>query len=89
LIAIDLLRSLEFKTAFISQEFWLSEEAYRAAQIAPAQSVLVKLLRNMTMSCLDLGPFVFPPRMENDQQWQDVSTTAVAHCIKDRGREDA
>ena len=89
LIAIDLLRSLELKTAFISQEFWLSQEAYRAAQIAPAQSVLVKLLHNLTISCLDLGPFVSPPRMEDEEQWQDVSTTAVAHCIKDHGCEDA
>jgi len=89
LVAIDLLRSLEFRTAFVSQEFWLSEEAYRAAQVAPAQSVLVKLLHNMTLSCLDLGPFVFPPRMENDYQWQDISTTAIAHCVKDHGREDA
>ena len=89
LIAIDLLRSLEFRTAFVTQEFWLSEEAYRAALNAPAQSVLVRLLHNMTTSCLDLGPFVFPPRMENDHQWQDISTTAVAHCIKEHGREDA
>lgn len=89
LIAIDLLRSLEFKTAFVTQEFWLSEEAYRAAQVAPAQSVLVRLLLKMTTSCLDLGSFVFPPRMESDYQWQDISTTAVAHCVKDHGREDA
>jgi hypothetical protein len=85
----DLLRSLEFMTVFITQEFRLDEEAYRAAQDAPAQSVLTRLLHNVTMSCLDLGPFVFPPRMESDQQWQDVSTTAVAHCINDHGLEDA
>jgi heme-degrading monooxygenase HmoA len=89
LIAIELLRSLELKTVFITQEFWLNEEAYQAAQDAPAQSVLIKLLRNMTMSCLDLGPFVFPPRMEIDQQWQEVSTSAAAHCINDHGFEDA
>jgi hypothetical protein len=89
LIAIDLLRSLELKTAYITQEFWLSEHAYRSAQNAPARSILIRLLRNMTISCLDLGPFVFPPRMECGHQWQDVSTTAVAHCIKDHGREDA
>lgn len=89
LIAIDLLRNLEIGTAFVSQEFWISEEAYRAAQTAPAQSVLTRLLVKMTMSgsCWDLGPFVFPPRI--DHQWQDISTTAVAYCVKDHGREDA
>jgi hypothetical protein len=87
LIAIDLMRSLEFKTAFITQEFWLSEEAYRTAQNAPAQSVLARLFVKTTMSCLDLGLFVFPPRI--DHQWQDISTTAVAHCVQDHGREDA
>jgi heme-degrading monooxygenase HmoA len=89
LIAIDLLRSLELKTVFITQEFWVNEEAFRAAQNAPAQSVLVRLLHNMSLSCMDLGPFVFPPRMESDHQWQNVSTTAVAHCINDHGFEDA
>jgi hypothetical protein len=67
----------------------LDEETYLAAQSAPAESVLNKLLRNMTISCLDLGPFSFPPRLESDHQWRAVSTTAVARCIKDRGFEDA
>lgn len=89
LIAIDLLRSLEVETAYVTQEFWLSEEAYRFAQKAPAQSVLTRLLRNMTLCSLDLGTFNFPPRMENDQQWQNVSTSAVAQCIKEYGNEDA
>jgi hypothetical protein len=44
LIAIDLLHSLELDAAFVTLEFWLSVEAYRAAQNAPAQSVLIKLL---------------------------------------------
>ena len=89
LIAIDLLQSLELDAAFVTLEFWLSVEAYCAAQNAPAQSVLIKLLRNMSISCLDLGPFTFPPKMDLDHQWQDISTTAVAHCIKARGHEDA
>jgi heme-degrading monooxygenase HmoA len=89
LIAIDLLRSNELQTAYLTLEFWLSEDAYRSAQKAPAQSVLIKLLRNMTISCRDLGLFTFPPRMDCDHQWQDISTTAVAHCIKDHGHEDA
>jgi hypothetical protein len=89
LIAIDLLRSNELMTAYLTLEFWSSEHAYRSAQNAPAQSVLIKLLRNMTISCFDLGPFTFPPRMDCDHQWQDISTTAVADCIKDQGHEDA
>ncbi|MGA3049050.1 MAG: antibiotic biosynthesis monooxygenase family protein [Terracidiphilus sp.] len=89
LIAIDLLRSNEIKTAYLTLELWLSADAYHSGQNAPAQSVLIKLLRNMTISCLDLGPFTFPPSVDNAYQWQDVSTTAVAHCVKDHGHEDA
>jgi hypothetical protein len=85
LIAIDLLCSLELKSAFISHEVWLFEEAYRFAQKSPGQSVLTRLLRNMTLCSLDLGTFNFPPRMEDDQQWQNVSTSAVAQCIKEYG----
>jgi hypothetical protein len=50
---------------------------------------LIKLLRNTTISCIDLGPFTFPPRIDIDHHWQDVSTTAMAHYIKDHGLEDA
>jgi hypothetical protein len=89
LIAIDLLRSKELKIAHLTLEFWLNEDAYRSAQNTPAQCVLIKMLRNMTLSCLDLGPFTFPPRMDSDQEWHGVSTTAVAHCIKEHGHEDA
>ena len=89
LIAIDLLRNIDFGTAFVTQEFWISEDAYRAAQIAPAKSVLARLLVKMTLNgvCWELGAFAFPPRI--DDKWQDISTTAVAHCIQDHGHEDA
>jgi hypothetical protein len=43
----------------------------------------------MSVSCLDLGPFTFPPKMDIGHQWHDLSTTAVAHCIRGRGYEDA
>jgi quinol monooxygenase YgiN len=89
LIAVDLLRSRTLQSAYLTIEFWLNEETYLAAQRAPAHSILIKLLQNIMISCRDLGPFSFPPRVESDHQWQDVSTISVAHCIKGHGFEDA
>ena len=89
LIEINLLRSQILESAYLSTEFWVTEDAYLAAQDATEQSVLTRLLKNMTISCLDLGPFAFPPRVDTEENWTDISTIAVAHCIKSRGREDA
>jgi len=62
LIGFDLLRSRTVPAIFVSIEFWVSEEAYRAASNSPAMPVLARFLKNLGVACVDLGAFSFPPR---------------------------
>ena len=61
-VGTDLLRNRSVPAVFVSIEFWVSEEDYRAAWGSPATSVLAKFLKNLGVVCVDLGAFSFPPR---------------------------
>lgn len=62
-LGCDLLTSNAAADRLLLLEFWQSEAAFNAAQQNPAAKVLASFLRNLAISCEDLGAFGFlPPR---------------------------
>lgn len=60
-LGCDLLSSNAQSNRFLLLEFWRSEAAFGAAQDQPDTKVLGLFLRNLAISCEDLGAFGFHP----------------------------
>jgi hypothetical protein len=68
LVAVDLLRSLNSDSMWLSIEFWLNEEAHLHARNLPTRITLNEKLHAMCDSIIDIGAFTFPTRVESVEQ---------------------
>ena len=59
-VATDLLESRELPQAFLSIDFWETEDACMRAQDSHQARVLAQLLSDVTISTVNLGIFAFP-----------------------------
>jgi hypothetical protein len=62
-VAVDLLRSENADSTWLSFEFWLNEQALRRAKNLAARAMFDAKLPDICDSIFDVGAFSFPPRL--------------------------
>lgn len=83
LIAVDLLGSRGCPGAYLSIEFWASEEAYRKAAGDPSVAKeLSRHLEGLVTDCVDLGIFAFPSRDDAESGLQATSRGPTDDCYR-------